>query len=216
MFALSLGGSDERDRCVETPCTLLADQSAQDDVVTNDITHIWPRVLEDDDTAWRELVAVYAPLVFSVARACGLDRTGAEDCAQQVWISLYRNRSRVREPQRLLAWLKQTTRRRAIRMTQQQSARNRREQIHADNRPASLEPIDLAEIEDQLLLESAMARLQPRCRWLLHQLFFAEKEMTYEHIARALGLSINTLGPLRARCLTRLKKILEKIGYRVD
>jgi len=182
----------------------------------HDLATIWKRVSEDDDTAWATLVSLFAPYVFSLARQHRLSRAEAEDCSQQVWISLYRSRKRIRDPEKLLAWIRKTTRRRALRFLEQKRAREAREQVHVAARPLTSKPIDVEGMEDQLLLEVALEQLQPRCRWLLHQLFFAHEKTSYEAIARALGLSINALGPLRARCLKRLGKILKNLGYEVD
>ena len=93
--------------------------------VTEDIRVLWERVLADDRTSWADVVRRYAALVFTVAIRAGLSQTDAEDCGQQVWLALYRTRMQLRDPDRLPAWLIQTTRRRAIRMRQQQSGRLR-------------------------------------------------------------------------------------------
>lgn len=182
----------------------------------DDLSTIWQRVLADDEAAWRRLVTLFAPYVFSIARHCGLDRMEAEDCTQQVWISLYKNRQSVRDPLRISGWLRQTTRRRAVRMIERGNARKSRETIHTENMPTALEPVDLEKLEDQLLLEVALDQLEPRCQQLLRRLFFDSAEKSYREIADAMGLSINTLGSMRGRCLNKLKKILIKLGYRMD
>ena len=69
------------------------------------IEHIWKSVLAGDVHAWGELVRVYAALVNTVARRVGLSGLDAEDCAQHTWMSLYRNRRVIKDPQALPAWL---------------------------------------------------------------------------------------------------------------
>ncbi|HOD65086.1 MAG TPA: sigma-70 family RNA polymerase sigma factor [candidate division Zixibacteria bacterium] len=184
--------------------------------MTESINILWRRVVDGDRAAWADLVRQFAPLVMTVAVRSGLSAPDAEDCGQQVWLALYRTRKNVRDPARLPAWLIQTTRRRAVRMRQQQSARR---QVEADAPEAAslcLPDDQVVQLEQAAILEGALARLEPRCRDLLRKLFFSPGGTTYAEIARHFGLSPNALGPLRSRCLARLRKILAELGYPVD
>ncbi len=181
-----------------------------------DIHSLWQRVLKDDRAAWGEIVGSHAPLVFTVAVRAGLDPADAEDCGQQVWLALYRHRRKLRDPQRLPAWLIQTTRRRAMRMLRQKSLRGRRERNALNPEPGRLQEDELLRLERLHLLEAALVRLEPRCRKVLRALFLAPENTSYAELARSLGLSPNALGPLRSRCLKRLRKILQELGYPVD
>jgi DNA-directed RNA polymerase specialized sigma24 family protein len=72
---------------------------------------------------------------------------------------------------------------------------------------------DVALLERQAHLEHALSLIDPRCRTLLAELFFAPEERSYRDIARKLRIPVNSLGPTRIRCLKKLKKILEELGY---
>jgi RNA polymerase sigma factor (sigma-70 family) len=184
--------------------------------VTLHINDIWNRVVESDPQAWRLLVQRFAGLVFSVASQVGLSESDAEDCAQQTWIALYRNRRSIRDPMTLPAWLIKTTRRRSVRMLQRLV---RESSLAPSIDPRLDQPLpdhEILALERQAVLEAALRELDPRCRKVLEALFLAPESKSYGDIARSLGLATNTLGPLRSRCLKKLQVILKKMGYDLD
>lgn len=78
---------------------------------------------------------------------------------------------------------------------------------------STLTPEDeLIRLERQALLEVAVAQLDDRCRTLIESLFYSPKDKSYRQIANELGIPPNSLGPIRSRCLKRLKKILDEMG----
>ncbi len=183
--------------------------------MTRTIHEIWSGVLAGDTRAWTELVDLYSSLVFTIARRAGLDEADAEDCAQFTWISLYRRRRSIRDPVALPAWLIRTTHRRALTLHQRRGRRNELESEQPLSQPRLPDEL-VSEIEQQALLEIALSQLDPRCRRLLDALYLAPQPLSYQEIARDLRIKPNSLGPLRSRCLQRLKKILENLGWQVD
>jgi RNA polymerase sigma factor (sigma-70 family) len=140
----------------------------------------------------------------------------AEDCAQHTWLALYRRRKSIRDPQAIPAWLIRTTRRQALRM-----ARRLGREVDLSLAPTSIdrEPRSdeaLARSEFRVAVEKALGELDPRCRELILYLFGSPKTPSYREIAASLGVQPNTLGPLRARCLERLKEILKKSGWELN
>jgi RNA polymerase sigma factor (sigma-70 family) len=71
-----------------------------------------------------------------------------------------------------------------------------------------------AELDKEQILRSALERLTPRCREVIQCLFFEDPRPSYQAIASRLGLSENSIGFTRERCLNNLKKILGELGYR--
>lgn len=179
--------------------------------MADSIYTIWRRILDNDTAAWRELVHRFEALVNTVARRCGLDSGDAEDCAQHVWMSLYRNRSKIRDPRCLPKWLIMTARRRSFRIAQQNRRRtaNRPGQETGDS--TLLPDEEIERLERQAELEMALLQLDDRCQTLLRALFLAPREKSYREIAGELGLPINSIGPIRARCLNRLRRVLEDL-----
>src|SRR5436305_2653789 len=51
-----------------------------------------------EDAAWRELVAIFAPVVRTVARSTGLRHAECEDACQLTWLRVVENLSSLREP----------------------------------------------------------------------------------------------------------------------
>lgn len=183
--------------------------------MTRTILEIWSGVLSGDAKSWRELVDLYAPLVYTVACRTGLCPADAEDCSQQVWIKLYRRRSSIKDPIALPAWLIRTSHRHALTMRRQQSQRAKVDELHelsAGRLPDEL----VTSIEESALLQIAISQLDGRCRVLIQKLYLDPNEQSYLQLARELKIKPNSLGPLRSRCLNKLRKILENLGWRTD
>ena len=62
--------------------------------------------------------------------------------------------------------------------------------------------------------DEAVLAMPPRCRELIGMLFFETPARPYLEIARRLGLALGSIGFIRGRCLTRLRRELEKKGFR--
>jgi RNA polymerase sigma factor (sigma-70 family) len=176
-------------------------------------TELWQEVLSGSAAAWSELVRRYQPLVYAVSTRGGLSVADAADCFQQTWVALYENRKNIKDASRLSAWLVTTAKREAMRL-RRQAERNRGEA--GEDEPIDTNPLpdqELAILERQMQLEIAIEALEPRCRKLVELFFFAPEKHTYKQIASALGMSSNSLGPFRRRCLKGLKEILVRNGF---
>ena len=175
--------------------------------------NIWEEILAGDPAAWEQLVLAYSRLVYAVAHRTGLSSSEADDCVQQTWLSLYRARTRIKDPDRIAAWLTRTARHKALKMLRHKEVVERhRDQIDQSSPPEQPDQeILLAQQQAQLRL--ALSRLDDRCRRLLEAVFFSPDPRSYKEIADQLGLPINSFGPTRSRCLDKLRKILEEIGF---
>ena len=60
----------------------------------------------------------------------------------------------------------------------------------------------------KLRMKALVAALPDRCRALLELLYYAEDRPSYEEISRRLEMPVPSIGPTRARCLEKLKKLL--------
>jgi RNA polymerase sigma factor (sigma-70 family) len=161
-----------------------------------------------DDAAWKELVARYENLVFSSALQTGLDEDSAADVFQQVWLELHRSLLRIRDPGAIPRWLIVTTRRIAYRhaVLKGKWVRDVREDM-ADPNPRADSAI--AAMEQRQEIEEALGALDDRCREVLRMLFYSDRKISYQEVARRTGLSEDSIGSLRSRCLKRLRSILE-------
>jgi RNA polymerase sigma factor (sigma-70 family) len=178
---------------------------------------------QDDQAAWRDLVRRYNGLVWTVAREHGLPTADAADVTQATWLALAQELPRLRDPNRLAAWLATTARRQSLRVL----AIRRREtpldwaDVHTvldgpdfDAGPAGgPEDAALATDADHALWR-AFGALPDRCRQLLRLLATAP-ELSYAQAGRALGIGLGSVGPTRSRCLAALRRRLEADGLGV-
>ena len=64
-------------------------------------------------------------------------------------------------------------------------------------------------LEQQQLVREAVESLPERCRHLLTMLFYEKDELSYADIGRRLGMPVSSVGPTRARCLEKMKRLLQ-------
>jgi RNA polymerase sigma factor (sigma-70 family) len=166
------------------------------------------RVVAGDEDAWGEVVDRFAGLVWSVARSYRLPSAATQDVVQTVWLRLAEHCAKIRQPDRLAAWLATTTRNEALRVirgNQRQSP-----QATADDWTEPTAPSIEERVGDDATLRAvlhAFAKLSPEDQQLI-RLLCAVPPIDYQTIAEMLGRPIGSIGPTRARCLERLKKLL--------
>ncbi len=172
-----------------------------------DVGPLLRRVIEGDQQAWDELVGRFGGLVWSIARGY---RLGAltDDVVQTVWLRLAENCDRIREPERLAAWLATTTRNEALRVSKKQARTLSVGEVpeRTDNTVSSLE--ELITDDDTLArVMQAFAKLAPADQDLL-RLLCTVPPLDYATIAEMIGRPIGSIGPSRERTLAKLRKLL--------
>jgi RNA polymerase sigma factor (sigma-70 family) len=170
--------------------------------------------------AWELLVERYEALVCAIPRRMGLSSSDVEDVAQTVFITLLNHVDRLQQETRLSAWLVTTTKREAWRLVQRQRTRRSTElpaddtlEQLPDSEEAALPGAALLALEQQHQVRQALAQLPDRCRELLTLLYLEDPPLAYALLAERLGIPVGSVGPQRARCLERLKKILQALGF---
>jgi len=159
--------------------------------------------LRGEQHSWTELITRYQRLIYSVARGLCPQPEDCADVFQRVCMELYQSLGRLRNDQTLPAWLITVTKRSSYAIL-----RTRKTTI-------PIEEFDMAsdqkiqQIEKEFLVERAVLGLPERCRTLIHFLYFDLDEPSYELISQRLGMPVASIGPTRARCLEKLKKILD-------
>ena len=162
-----------------------------------------------DQSAWNAIVERFSSLVWATARAHRLSRDDASDVAQTTWLRLVEHLDRIREPDRLGAWLATTARHESLRVIRRGARELPSDEADLFEAPAD-ESLDrlLVVPERDGLLWRAFAKLSERCKSLL-RLLMADEEPTYEEVGAALGMPIGAIGPTRGRCLDRLRGSVE-------
>lgn len=171
---------------------------------------ILSRCATGDRAAWSTLVHRYKDLVYSTAVRTGLHADDAEDVFQEVFLELQRSAARIRSPQALPRWLMVATRRLCYKV----AVRRRRQLAEVSEDlvdPACLPEDDVIAAEARIALEVALSRLDARCTTLLRTLFFDPEPPSYDQLSASLGLARGSVGPIRIRCLERLRRELGEI-----
>jgi RNA polymerase sigma factor (sigma-70 family) len=174
--------------------------------------------LEGDARAWEELITRYQRLIYSIPIKARLSPDDAADVFQSVCLKVFERLSTLRDHERIIFWLITTTTREVWRV----SARNRRDGATsfsndakggelltglADGAPLADEQRQA--IERQEIVRQGVRSLPDRCRSLISMLFYEKGEPSYSEVARRLNMPVPSIGPTRARCLKKLKKLLE-------
>ena len=169
------------------------------------LDHLVTAAAAGDQAAWDELVARFERLVWATARAHRLSQADAADVAQTTWLRLVENLGRIREPERLGAWLATTARRESLRHIRLHAREVPSEASEDFEAPSGEAPeLALVAAEQGSGLWRAFNRLSERCQSLL-RLLVAEDEPSYETIGAALGMPVGAIGPTRMRCLEKLR-----------
>jgi RNA polymerase sigma factor (sigma-70 family) len=168
---------------------------------------------EGDEDAWSALVERFEGLVWATTRAHRLSAADAGDVTQTTWLRLVENLDRIRDPERLGAWLATTARRECLRHIRLRGRELQTEDESLFEAP-SVEPVDARMIvrERDEALRRAFAGIGKRCQALL-RLLSAPSPPSYEEIAAALGMPVGAIGPTRARCLDKLRRSPELAGF---
>jgi len=172
---------------------------------------------DGEDSAWDALIHRYERLVYTIPSRYGLTSTEIEDVFQSVWLSLVRNLDNLREPDRVSAWLVTTARRECWERRRgadyERTVSTNLDLILAEteNEDASPEELVVAYREHQNL-RLAIKRLEERCRYLLNLLYYEASAPSYAEVAERLRIPIGSIGPMRARCLKKLRAIITRLN----
>ncbi|GAA1980617.1 sigma-70 family RNA polymerase sigma factor [Amycolatopsis minnesotensis] len=144
--------------------------------------------------------------VLAVARGFRLCEADVWDVVQNTWVSFFRRMETIQDPASLPAWLSTTARRHALALV-----RRRREIVVPDlagEAADSETPERVAVLADRdRVLHHAILRLRQPYRGIA-ELLVRDPVPTYAEIAAELGVEPGTVGPMRTRCLKRLRRLL--------
>lgn len=186
--------------------------------VDTDLSRLLEGSRRGDERSWSAIVEQFQSLVYSICVRGGLEPNDAADVFQATFIALYEHLDRIESPAALPRWVAVTASREASRV-RRIAARNLAVSLDDDRSLdevlAVQESAAHEEAERSLqadALRKAMAALSEKCRTLL-SLLFGYSEAAYGEISEKTGMAVGAIGPTRARCLDRLRKILEARGF---
>jgi RNA polymerase sigma factor (sigma-70 family) len=172
---------------------------------------------QGDGKAWERLIEIISPLIFSICRSMKLTREESFDIFGQVCYLLLTHLDALRSPDKVLSYVA-TTARREIRAASRRSRFFEYVEDCGTHIPAAQSEVTPEKLyersKDGELLMRAVASLPKRDYELIWSLFFDRQEPGYRNIAERLGIPVSSIGPTRARCLTKLLRILKRKGFK--
>jgi RNA polymerase sigma factor (sigma-70 family) len=175
-----------------------------------------------EQAAWSTLVRRFQRLIYTVPRRAGLSAEQAADVFQVCFSRLYEHLDRIDDASRVRAWLVTTAKRECLRLIEEARryaapADGPTDDAQADDPlarlpdPGPLQDEQLSALQQAHRLRLAVDRLDAPSRQLVELLFLQEEPLPYADIARRLGIPEGSIGPTRARCLAKLRKMLQEV-----
>lgn len=171
--------------------------------------------LAGSEDAWSALIDRYKALIYSIPIKYRMPPQESADVFQTVCMELLARLPDLREPKALPAWLIQVTHRQCYRWKRKQQrvvSRDSETGVHEPEVPAMAEAL-VRQTQEEQILRNAMSSLAPQCQKLVAALFFESPARPYAKIAAELGLAVGSIGFTRQKCIERLRRRLQKMGF---
>lgn len=172
--------------------------------------------VKGNEQAWSALIDKYKNLIYSIPVKLGMYEDAA-DIFQAVCVDLLADLPRLREPRALPKWLMQACYHKCLHYRRKAEKQPLADEADATDllagHESALPENMLCELEKEQLVRNALSDLSPRCERMMRMLFFETPARPYNEIAQELGLATGSIGFIRGRCLEKLRKQLEKMGF---
>jgi len=180
-----------------------------------DDTRLVKECLAGNEEAWSLLIDKYKALIYSIPVKYSLPPHEAADVFQSTCMELLTRLPQLREPRALPKWLMQVAHHQCYRVKRQQQrlvSRDAEQDMPDPETPAIAETLVQQTQEEQMLRE-AVGSLTPQCRRLVELLFFETPPRPYAEVAAELGLALGSIGFTRQKCIERLRRNLDELGF---
>lgn len=178
-----------------------------------------PRLVKEclagNEDAWSLLIDKYKALIYSIPIKYSFPPHEAADIFQSTCMELLTRLPSLREPKALPKWLMQVAHHQCYRVKRQHQrlvSRDAEPDLPDPETPAIAEKLVQQTQEEQMLRE-AMGTLSPQCRKLVDLLFFETPPRPYAEVAAELGLALGSIGFTRQKCMERLRRNLDDLGF---
>jgi RNA polymerase sigma factor (sigma-70 family) len=170
--------------------------------------------LKGNENAWATLIDKYKRLIYSIPMKYGTNSADAADIFQSVCMQLFCDLSKLRKAESLKSWLIVVTARKCFQWKKQRRAELTLDNLEEEYPEAvAVHAPEIVEAEKEQCLREGVAQLPPRCRELVHLLFYEQPPLPYAEVARRLRLATGSIGFIRGRCLERLHKVLMEMDF---
>jgi RNA polymerase sigma factor (sigma-70 family) len=184
-------------------------------VAVGDDVRLVRECLSGSEEAWSLLIEKYKALIYSIPVKYGLPAQEAADVFQITCMELLVRLPELREPRALPQWLIQVAyhqccvwKRRSQRLVSSESE----DDVPEPEVPAIAETM-MQQLHEEQMLRDAIGTLTPQCRRLIELLFFETPARPYREVAGELGLAAGSIGFIRQKCIERLRRKLDEVGF---
>jgi len=167
-----------------------------------DDTRLVKECLDGNEEAWSQLIDKYKALIYSIPVKYGC-------------VELLTRLPELREPKALPKWLMQVAHHQCYRQKRQAQrlvSRDADVDLPEPETPAIAETL-VQQTQEEQMLRDAMQTLTPQCRRLVELLFFETPPRPYTEVAAQLGLALGSIGFTRQKCIERLRRNLDELGF---
>jgi RNA polymerase sigma factor (sigma-70 family) len=178
-------------------------------------TRLVKECLEGNEEAWSLLIDKYKALIYSIPVKYGLPSQDAADVFQATCTELLARLPELREPRALPKWLMQVAHHECYRWKRHQQrmvSRDAEPDLPDPETPPIAETI-VQQMQEEQMLREAISALTPQCRRLVELLFFETPARSYGNVAKELGLAVGSIGFTRQKCMDRLRRQLDVLGF---
>ena len=178
-------------------------------------TRLVKECLSGNEAAWALLIDKYKALIYSIPIKYNLPPQEAADVFQSTCVELLTRLPELREPKALPKWLMQVAHHQCYRQKRQAQrlvSRDADVDLPEPETPAIAETL-VQQTQEEQMLRDAMQTLTPQCRRLVELLFFETPPRPYTEVAAQLGLALGSIGFTRQKCIERLRRNLDELGF---
>ena len=178
-------------------------------------TRLVKECLHGNEEAWSLLIDKYKALIYSIPVKYGLPSQEAADVFQATCAELLLRLPELREPRALPKWLMQVAHHECYRWKRHQQrmvSRDADPDLPEPETPPIAESV-IQQTQEEQMLREAMSSLTPQCRRLVELLFFETPARSYVDVAKELGLAVGSIGFTRQKCMDRLRRQLDALGF---
>ena len=195
--------------------TPVVSKSSKRSPAVGDDARLVKECLAGHEEAWSALIEKYKALIYSIPVKYGLPAHEAAEVFQGTCVELLTRLPELREPRALPKWLMQVAHHQCYRWKRQQQrvvSRDADTTLPEPATPAMAENLVQQTQEEQMLRE-ALVKLTPQCRRLVELLFLETPPRPYAEVAADLGLAPGSIGFTRQKCIERLRRYLDELGF---
>ncbi len=179
---------------------------------TAPLTLLAEQALQGDQQAWREIVDRLKGVSWKVLYGLQMTEEDRKDAFASTFFRLYEHLGSIRDFDKLPGWVATTTRNEAHTIFRRQRHTASLDDLPLRDAP-SVEPDDQLEADELRTAMHAAFRRLPKESQALMRLLTADPPIGYDEISQILDMPRGSIGPMRQRCLDRLRNTPEMAPY---